>query len=231
MVKSKPAQDFVPIQEVRSGVVILKDKSMRSVLMASSLNFALKSQDEQNAIIFQFQNFLNSLDFPIQILLQSRERDIRPYIALLEERSRAQVDELMRIQIAEYIAFIKSFVENVNVMSKHFFIVVPYTPAIIGASGKTNPLEKFLGRKSGTEEKKPEVLRLEKFEENRSQLNQRLSVVEQGLAAIGVRTAQLGTEELVELFYKMLNPGELTKPIAPENSNDQAINNLQQATF
>jgi len=217
MAKSKPAQDFVPIQEIRNGVVILKDKSMRSVLMVSSLNFALKSRDEQNAIINSFQNFLNSLDFPIQILIQSRKRDIRPYIALLEERKIAQTNDLLRIQITEYIEFIKKFVESVNVMSKHFFVVIPYTPAIIGKGGQNGPFEKFIGRSSSTsnQDRKPETLRLEQFEENRSQLSQRISVVEQGLASTGIRSVLLGTEELVELYYKMFNPGELTKPITP----------------
>jgi len=219
MAKSRPAQDFVPIQEIRNGVVILKDKSLRGVLMVSSLNFALKSQDEQNAIVAQFQNFLNSLDFPIQIMIQSRDRDIRPYIALLEEQRKSHMDELMRIQITEYIAFIKTFVENVNVMTKHFFVVVPYTPSIISSGSKSNPVEALLGGlgKKSKKDRKPDVLKLEQFEENRSQLNQRLSVVEQGLASTGIRTVALGTEELVELYYKMFNPGELTKPVSTED--------------
>src|SRR3989344_8869584 len=171
-------QEFVPIDDVRDGIVILKDGGMREILMASSVNFSLKSDDERQAILLQFQDFLNSLDFPIQILIQSRERDIRPYIALLEERRQAQLDDLMRIQISEYIEFIKKFVESVNVMSKHFFIVVPYTPALISSSTKENPLERLLGGfGKSTDEKKPEVLRMEQFEENRSQLSQRLSVV------------------------------------------------------
>lgn len=217
--KSKPAQDFVPIQEIRNGIVILKNKSMRSILMVSSINFALKSLDEQNAIILQFQRFLNSLDFPIQILIQSRKRDIRPYIALLEKRRLKQVDDLMKIQIGEYIDFIKTFVENADVMSKHFFIVVPYTPTIGGTTSSGGFLDKLTGGafgKSKKQEKKPEMIRLELFEENRTQINQRLAVVEQGLSSIGIRTAPLGTEELVELFYKMFNPGELTKPLTPE---------------
>jgi hypothetical protein len=86
MANSKAAQDFVPIKEIRDGVVILKDGSMRSLVMVSSLNFALKSPDEQQAIIMQFQNFLNSLDFSIQISLQSRELDIRPYMAHLNRK-------------------------------------------------------------------------------------------------------------------------------------------------
>jgi type IV secretory pathway VirB4 component len=136
-VASKSSQDFVPIKEIRDGVVVLKDGSMRAILMTSSQNFALKSSDEQNAILFQFQNALNSLDFSIQIFVQSRRLDIRPYIALVEGKMKEQTSDLMRIQIREYVKFIKKFTEDVNIMTKTFFIVVPYTPPqITGVSKK-----------------------------------------------------------------------------------------------
>src|SRR5262245_54387446 len=131
-VKAQATQEFVPIQEVRNGTIILKDGSLRALLMASSINLALKSQDEQNAIIGQFQNFLNSLEFSVQLFIESRELDIRPYIALLEERYAAELDDLMKIQIREYITFIKDFTARSNIMSKNFFIVVPYDPALVG---------------------------------------------------------------------------------------------------
>ena len=207
--KTKATQDFVPIREVRDGIVVLKNGSLRAILMTSSLNFALKSQEEQEAILFQFQNFLNSIEFSIQIFIQSRNLDIRPYIALLEERLTAQTNELMKIQIQEYIGFVKNFTESTNIMSKSFFIVVPYTPSILKA--KSSALSNFpLMKKSQKESKKDAQ---ESFEENRSQLEQRISVVEQGLSRTGIRIAQLGTEEVIELFYKMFNPGELEKPI------------------
>jgi type IV secretory pathway VirB4 component len=209
--KVKSSQEFVPIKEIRSGVVILKDGSLRAVLLASSLNFALKSQDEQEAIISQFQNFLNSLEFSVQIFVESRGLDIRPYIALLEEQYAAQITELMKIQTREYIEFIKRFVENVNIMSKRFFVVVPYTTVTV--KGAEN-VKSFLKR--GSDKKDVRRDRLEAFEENRSQLEQRLSVVEQGLGGAGIRVARLGTEELVELYYKIFNPGELGKPIPPD---------------
>src|SRR5579872_3485765 len=141
---SKASQDFVPIKEVREGIVILKDGGLRSILLASSLNFSLKSEDERNAILFQFQDFLNSLDFSIQIFIQSRRLDIRPYIALLEERYKEQVNDLMKIQTQEYIEFIKNFTESTNIMTKSFFVVVPYSPAIItgGTLSKVNILNK-----------------------------------------------------------------------------------------
>ena len=202
----KTTQDFVPIQEIRDGIVILKDGSMRAIILASSLNFALKSADEQNAIISQFQNFLNSLDFSIQIFVQSKRLDIRPYIALLEERYKEQVTELMKIQTREYIEFIKTFVDNSNIMTKGFFIVIPYMPPTITAS--KNPLTSMM-RKG----KKDVTLENQKFEEYRSQLEQRVGVVEQGLVRCGIRVAELGTEEVVELYYKIFNPGETEKPI------------------
>src|SRR5664279_1722076 len=134
-VKAQATQEFVPIKEVRDGVVILKDGSLRAMLMASSINLALKSQDEQQAIIGQFQNFLNSLEFMVQFFIESRDLDIRPYIALLEDRYAQELDDLMKIQIREYIAFIKDFTERANIMSKNFFIVVPYDPALISRGG------------------------------------------------------------------------------------------------
>ncbi|MDE2037599.1 MAG: hypothetical protein KGI69_00010 [Patescibacteria group bacterium] len=207
----KTTQNFIPIQEIRDGIVVLKNGGMRSVVLATSLNFALKSSDEQSAILLQFQNFLNSLDFSLQIFVQSKKLDIRPYIALLEDRYKEQVTDLMKIQVREYIDFIRTFVESTNIMSKSFFVVVPYDPPAIGNS--SNPIAKALpiGRKrsDGSAGATPD----ERFQEYRSQLEQRVAVVEQGLVRCGIRAAELGTEEIVELFYKLFNPGETEKPI------------------
>lgn len=216
MAKSKASQDFVPIKEVRDGIVVLRDGSLRAVVMASSLNFALKSEDEQIAITLQFQNFLNSLDFSIQFFIQSRELDIRPYISLLEGRIKEQTEDLMQIQVKEYIDFVKSFVESTNIMTKNFFVIIPYTPALFKASrsGIMDLIPSI--SKKGKEQKPAE--RNVNFEESRTQLEQRVSVVEQGLARTGVRIAPLGTEEVIELFYKIFNPGELEKPIPLEDT-------------
>jgi len=205
---SQASQNFVPIKEIRNGIVVLKNNSIRIVLMASSLNFALKSADEQEAIIFQFQNFLNALDFSIQFFIQSRELDIRPYIALLEDRKKEQTSELMKIQVTEYIEFIKKFTESTNIMTKTFFIVIPYTRSVLKKKGGILGL---LSKKKISREDE-----LESFEENRTQLEQRAAIVEQGLSRTGIRIVQLGTEELVELYFKIFNPGEQEKPIAPE---------------
>ncbi len=201
------SQDFVPIKEVRDGVVVLKDGTLVSVIMTSSVNFALKSREEQEAIIFQFQNFLNAINFSMQIFSQSRKLDIKPYIGLLTNVLKEQKNELLKIQTREYMEFIKSFTETVNIMTKSFFIAVPYSPSII--QGQGGVLGKLFGNKKGSEQKRDN----ENFEENRVQLEQRVEVVVQGLTRLGVRSVPLGTEELVELYYKLFNPGDTEKPI------------------
>ncbi len=210
-VSSKATQEFVPIKEVRDGIVMLKDGTMRAVVLASSLNFSLKSDDERNAIILQFQDFLNSLDFYVQISVQSRRLDIRPYLALLEERYKVQINDLMKIQTREYIDFIKKFTENTNIMTKSFFIVVPYDPAYINMKGGVGGVGAGLFKKKTAAEESQS--RQTSFEENRTQLEQRVSVVEQGLSRCGIRVIRLGTEEVIELFYKIFNPGDTEKPI------------------
>lgn len=212
-----PSQDFVPIEQVRDGILILKDGSLRAVLMASSINIVLKSANEQAGILTQFQNFLNSLDFSVQVFIQSRELDIRPYLNLLEERYRAQSSDLMKIQVREYIEFVKNFVSNSSIMTKGFYIVVPYTPTLIGVgAGPTENLKALFTQNRGADVH----ISLPVFEEYRSQVEQRISVVAQGLARTGVRVAQLGTEEVIELFYSLFNIDELDRPTALSHATE-----------
>src|SRR6202142_3639157 len=171
-VQAQATQEFVPIKEVREGVVILKDGSLRALLMASSINLALKSTDEQQAIIGQFQSFLNSLEFTVQFFIQSRDLDIRPYIALLEDRYAQELDDLMKIQIREYIAFIKDLTQRANIMSKNFFIVVPYDPAVIARGGGiTGTIGSLFPTSGGSTSA---ILTDEQFEQYRTQLEQRI---------------------------------------------------------
>jgi len=201
MARSTPAaQQFVPLKEVRDGIAILKDGSMRAVLMASSINFALKSQDEQRAILAQFQAFLNTLDFSMQIYVQSRELDIKPYLALLHAREPQQDNDLMRVQLREYIGFVEHFTTEVEIMTKSFFVVIAYSPVAIDIKGSVTGL-------FGKKQRDPNLAQT-RFEEDRTQIEQRIAVVEQGLNRIGVRTVVLGTNEVVELFYHLFNPGE-----------------------
>lgn len=197
-------QDFVAIRDIKDGVVILKSGQMCSVLLASSINFALKSGDEQQAILQQFQAFLNTIDFSLQIYVQSRRLNIEPYIELLKDREGAQDNDLMRIQLREYIEFIRTFTSEVDIMSKNFFVVIPYSPTQININ------KGFTSLFSGNFGKAPTTPPEMRFEEQRIQLEQRVNVVEQGLSRIGVRTIPLGTDDLVELFYHIYNPNDLT---------------------
>lgn len=192
---TKATQEFVPISEIKDSYLLLKDGSMRAIVMASSLNFALKSGEEQTAIIIQFQNFLNSLNFSVQICVQSRRLNIKPYLELLSKREVEQTTDLMKLQVKQYIEFVRTLAEGNNIMTKNFFVVIPYSPVTFG-------------HKNDKAEQKQTT-----FDENKSQLQQRVSVVEEGLSRCGIRIVELGTEELVELFYKSFNPGELEKAI------------------
>lgn len=192
-------QDFVPIRDVKNGVVILKNGQLCKILLASSINFALKSRDEQQAILFQFQNFLNTLDFSLQIYVQSRRLNIEPYLSTLKSLESIQYSDLMRVQLREYIEFIRTFTTEVDVMSKNFFVVIPYTPPKLDFKKSfTTILSQGRAVETNTQD------------EQRLQLEQRQTVVEQGLNRIGVRTIALRDEELVELFYHIYNPSDAT---------------------
>lgn len=211
MAAPKPAQAFVPVSEVRSGVVILKEGGYRGIMMCSSLNFALKSEDEQRAIIGGFQNFLNTLDFTVQIVVHSRKTDIRPYLGLLNERLEHQTSELMRIQVREYIAFIRNFIEGSEIMTKTFYLVVPYSTS--GAAISVKGAFAGIG-KSTKPDASAAAAADQSFEESSVQLQQRMALVAGGLASAGLRAVPLGTEEIIELLYRSFNLGEMDNPIS-----------------
>lgn len=192
-------QEFVPIRDVRNNVVVLKNGQLVTILIASSINFALKSADEQQAILQQFQSFLNTVDFSVQFYTQSRRLDIEPYLQKLQATEAQQDNDLMRIQLREYVQFIRTFVTEVDIMKKNFFVAIPYTP--IQVDIKKNISSMFAA-------KKDTVVEESKLQENLMQLQQRVSLVEQGLNRVGVRTIALKNEELVELYYHIFNPLE-----------------------
>lgn len=199
---SAATQDFVGIKDIKDGVVIAPNGKMVSILLASSVNFALKSLDEQQAILLQFQNFLNTLDFTLQIYVQSRRLNIEPYLATLAELEEQQDNDLMRIQLREYIEFINTFTKDVDVMSKNFFVVVPYAPVAISLQkGVTN-----IFTSGGSANVSADA----RYEEHVLQLEQRVSLVSEGLARLGVKTMPLQQDELVELFYHIYNPSDPT---------------------
>lgn len=216
MPKTSAAQQFLAIESVREDAVILKNGELRVVLMCSALNFALKSSDEQDAIIFQYQNFLNALDFSVQFVIHSRRLNIAPYLDALKERQKDEDNELLKIQITEYGEFIRTFVDITNIMSKTFYVVVPFTPAILEQKGG---MLGGVGSLFGFNKKTTAVEQHASFEQHKNQLWQRVDTVVGGLQRFGVRSAPLNTEELIELFYGLYNPTEFEKTATspPEN--------------
>jgi len=196
-------QKHLEIKEIKDDVVILKNKGLRAVLMATSLNFALKSGEEQTAIVYRYQEFLNSLDFPTQIMIASRKFEITPYIQALEQKQTQQENELLRIQTSEYIDFVKGLTEMTNIMTESFYVVIPYNPFM---AKKTGLIDKLLGKKDEAETKE------EAFQELKNNLWQRVEFVVVGLQSMGIKSIPLKTEELVELFYKLYNPSAKEDP-------------------
>lgn len=202
--QAQSTQQLVDIEAIREGVVVLKSGTMRAVLMCSSVNLALKSQDEQDALIFQYQNFLNGLDFPIQFSIHSRKLDITDYINDLKGTLKTQDNELLRIQTEEYIDFIQSFVGMQNIMSKTFAVIIPYS---VGEDTKASLADRVFGKKTSSFVHMSD----EEFLKYKNQLWQRVENVISGLRAFGVRALPLDNSELVELFFDLYNPGETGK--------------------
>ncbi len=200
MAKEAATQQFVPIERVRDGIITLKTGELRATLITNSLNLALKSEDEQQAVLTQFQNFLNSLDFSVQFFIQSRKLNIKPYMDLLQERSKLVKEDLLKIQIHEYMGFITKFTNESNIMTKHFFITIPYFNQATQPVNPSSILSFGLGEA-------PKMSQ-DGFETARIQLEQRVATVIQGLSRFGLRAQPLGTEEVVELYYKLFNPSE-----------------------
>ena len=196
-------QQFLEIDQIKEGVVVLRNKSLRGVVMVSSLNFALKSDDEQSAIVYQFQNFLNSLDFPLEITVQSRTLNITGYLDKLKELEKAQENELLKIQTAEYQKFIKELIVGGQILSKNFFVVVPFT------------LIEIPGFK-GAQKQKNEAPTEDQFQRAKSQLWQRMEFVALGLRRCGLQCVLLNTPELIELFWSLYHPEESEVGYYPE---------------
>lgn len=198
--KHPATQKYLNIGEVRENTLIMDDNSLRSVLMVSSINFALKNEDEQNAIIGAYVNFLNNLDFPVQIVIHSRELNIDGYIEDLQAKEKAQTNELLKAQTAEYIEYVKDLVSLGKIMSKRFYVVVPYNPVADGQKNFANRLLQAFNPVSIIRMKQDKFVRL------RKELDRRVDLVLSGLNSIGLNVVELDTQSLIELFYNIYNP-------------------------
>ncbi len=197
-----PTQNFLKLQEIRNDTIIMSDGTMRAVLTVSSTNFDLKSQEEQNALIYSYQRFLNSLEFRIQILMQSRKMEIADYTDKLRRMMDRQTNELLRMQTGEYVDFISRLVDSANVMNKNFYVIIPYDMTIAPASGTT-----FFSKLFGGNKTKQISDREKAFLEYSKQLDERVGSVANNLASSGMRVVRLNTDQLVELVYNSYNFG------------------------
>lgn len=195
-----PTQRFLDIAEIRENVVVLKDGTMRAVMMVSSLNFALKSEDEQQAIVQGYMQFLNGLEYPIQIVVQSRKMNIDGYLARLKVQEETITNELLRGQIRDYTSFIKELVELGEIMQKRFFVIVPYDPSQDKQKGFMTKLSAAIMPASIVQ------LNAKVFRERHDALMQRAATVAGGLSSMGLQAVLLDTQGLIELYYTVYNP-------------------------
>lgn len=195
-------QEYLNIAEIKDGIVVVKDGSLRSVLVVSSVNFDLKSDTEQEAIAFGYQRFLNALDFPLQILITTRKFNIKPYMQTLERKKETERNVLLRGQIEDYLEFVKELVSVSSIMSKLFYIVVPF---YVAESKKEGYVKRFV---SSLQPKKVIYQKREEFETYKNQLLQRVDEVKEALSGTGIRMVPLNTQELIELYYNYYNPSE-----------------------
>jgi type IV secretory pathway VirB4 component len=193
--KFASTQAYLPISEIKEGVVVMKDRSIRAVLIASSLNFALRSEQEKDAIVVSYQTFLNSLTFPIQIVASSRKLDLSKYIEGIRGLSSTQDNPLIKIQTEEYASFVEKMLEYSNIMEKRFYVVVPFFPAGVEVTGKVNDL---VGKKT--------KIPAGSFEDHKKKLLSRVDIVLSGLTSVGLRCSSLATKDLLELYYTTYNP-------------------------
>lgn len=209
---------FLPIGEIHDDTVIMKDGSLRAIIDVTSINFSLKSEQEQDAMILSYQNFLNSLEFPIQIYIRSKKLELDDYIAELKVISMNQQNQLLKNQTQEYITFISKLVEFADIMEKKFYVIVPYDPGKPTiAKGmwqifmdSINPDDSLLKYKS----------RLRYFADNKKKLVQRTSVIQSGLENCGLATKVLDTKELIQLYYSIYNPiTALSQKLRDPNTN------------
>ena len=203
--------DLVAVEEIRGNVVVMKDHSLKQVVMVGGVNFALKSELEQNIITQGYQTFLNGIDFPLQVVVHSRKVNIDTYIQGLLSRKDFEESPLLKSQIDEYAEFIRGFVQKNAIMEKTFLVVVPFYPSVAGIAGAKSAanLLPFLGgakKSAAAAAAKTETEAMQEYKENVAQLSQRTGQVMSGLAGIGLEVTVLENDALIELFYNFYNP-------------------------
>lgn len=235
MEKQAKTQQYLPFSAIYDNILILKNGEFRSIILVTALNFELKSQEEQDAIVFAFQGFLNSLSFPIQIVLRSRQIDLTEYIKKLNDRLEQEANELVRYQTQEYILFMTKLISLANIMDKKFFVVLPFR--------RSTPVQKgwFGGGQTHLQ------VHYQEFQKIKEELRHREDVVTAGLRALGIAAIKLSTKQIIDLFYESYNITEASREkirsleklgiqtsaeaaISPTQNNSQAQNTAQAQT-
>jgi len=205
--------DALQIKDIREGVIFLKDGSIRGMVRVDAINFELRSSDEQTAILEQFQGFLNSIDFPIQIVIHSRKYSVETYLAGVEQASGELTNELLKLQAQEYIRFVRELSELANIMSKQFYVVIPLqvASAVTSASGLLSGITDFFKKKKAPAVAQPGMLP-EDLQSYKLQLQQRADLILGGLSGMGLKGKALEQEELAKLFTELYNPVVVSQP-------------------
>lgn len=218
-------QAFIPIKEIKDGVIVLKNGTLRTVILVRAEEFELKSENEQNAIINSYQQFLNSLEFPLQIVIKSHKKNLKPYVDSLKERENKQENEALRRQISDYIDFIEKLLDISNIMTKQFYVIIPYSPFGKEKEGVKNLFSFF----------KKGVSSDVNFEKNKVAILERTDTIVSHLSSIGLGAVQLNTRELIEFFYSVYNPevaqnekltdlSQMTSPVVSSESSAKENN-------
>lgn len=207
-------QAYLDVVAIKNGIVILKDGSLRSILLVSSINFALKSSEEQEDVILRYQGFLNSLNFPIQIVMQSRQMDLTEYLHRLSQRAETEPNEQIRFQTQHYVSFMQKILTAANIMDKRFYVVIAHEPLGLVKRGL---LDRLLHPT-----KQVTVQMTEKeFNQYSIELEEKVALIGNGLASMGLRSARLETKDVIELFYATYNP---------EHAVTEKLTNIEQMT-
>lgn len=194
-----PTQSFLRTKEIKQDTMIMDDGTLRAIVAVSSTNFDLKSQSEQDALIFAYQRFLNSLDFSIQIIMQSRKMDIAGYTEKLKDIMEKQTNELLRMQTVEYIEFVNGLVETGNIMNKNFYCIISYNESIGSESGG------FFSSLFSRGKARAIAQRQSNFDHHRALMEERVTSVSSNLNGMGLRAVKLTTEQIIELIYNSYN--------------------------
>jgi hypothetical protein len=215
---SKPknsTQKFLDIAEIRNDTVILKDGTLRAVVLVSSINFALKSEEEQNAIISSYVTFMNSFDYPLQIVVQSRKLNIDGYLMDLQKKEKAQMNDQLRMLMTDYRQFVNELVDLGDIMSKTFYVVIPYSPISDKKKSFWTRLYEVFNPSSLIN------LKEKNYQKYRRTLMQRVEQTMMGLNSMGLQSAVLDTQSLIELYYKAYNP------VVSENQELQDVQKIR----